>query len=160
MPTLPPVILFDLDDTLLDYSTSGNQCWQEICLEYAPHFGVSAEQLSTVLQQTSDWYWSDPERHRAGHHNLRDARRRVLQLTLEKLGDNRLVGVGHLYAAERLDPPADAHVLDTREFEMRQALLDGTALRVEDPLLGKDVDGEAESGDGRRVHQAMTSSWR
>jgi HAD superfamily hydrolase (TIGR01509 family) len=86
MYTLPPYLLFDLDDTLLDYSAGGRRCWQELFLEFAPRFGVMMEQLSTAHQQTSDWYWSDLERHRAGRLDLKTSRRQVLRLTLEKLG--------------------------------------------------------------------------
>jgi putative hydrolase of the HAD superfamily len=86
MSTLPPYLLFDLDDTLIDYSASGSRCWQELFLEYAPRFGVTVEQLSNAHLQTSNWYWSDAERHRTGRLELRAARRQVLRLTLEKLG--------------------------------------------------------------------------
>jgi putative hydrolase of the HAD superfamily len=89
MNTLPPFLLFDLDDTLLDYSASGGQCWQEICQEYAHRLGVEVDRLSTTLQQASAWYWSDPERHRSGRLDLKSARRRVLRLTLERLGLDR-----------------------------------------------------------------------
>jgi putative hydrolase of the HAD superfamily len=86
MFTLPPYLLFDLDDTLIDYSATGSRCWQELFLEYAPRFGVTVEQLSNAHLQTSNWYWSDAERHRAGRLELRAARRQVLRLTLENLG--------------------------------------------------------------------------
>jgi putative hydrolase of the HAD superfamily len=107
MPDLPPFLLFDLDDTLLDYSDSGRRCWQELFLEYAPRFGVAVEQLSTAHQQISSWYWSDPERHRTGRLDLKTARRRVLRLTLEKLGvDNHALG----------DEMADAFTLRREEL--------------------------------------------
>jgi putative hydrolase of the HAD superfamily len=93
MSSLPPFLLFDLDDTLLDYSASGRRCWQELFLEYAPRFGVDVEQLSTALQQSSNWFWSDPGRHQTGRLDLKTSRRRVLRLTLEKLGiDNQPLG--------------------------------------------------------------------
>ena len=90
MPTLPPFLLFDLDDTLLDYSASGRQCWQELFREFAPQFGISEARLASAHQQVSDWYWSDLERHRSGRMDLKAARRQVLRLTLEKLGSERL----------------------------------------------------------------------
>jgi putative hydrolase of the HAD superfamily len=93
MSDLPPFLLFDLDDTLLDYSASGRQCWQELFLEYAPRFGVAVELLSTALQQSSNWFWSNLERHRTGRLDLKTSRRQVLRLTLEKLGiDNYTLG--------------------------------------------------------------------
>lgn len=89
MYTLPPFLLFDLDDTLLDYSASGRQCWQELFLEYAPRFGVSVEQLSNAHQKVSGWYWSDAERHRLGRLDLRTARRQVLRLVVKELCSDR-----------------------------------------------------------------------
>jgi len=89
MYTLPPCLFFDLDDTLLDYTTSGRKCWEELFLEYAPRFGVPVEQLASAHQQVSGWYWSDTERHRMGRLDLRVARRQVLQLVVEKLGSDR-----------------------------------------------------------------------
>jgi putative hydrolase of the HAD superfamily len=89
MYTLPSFLLFDLDDTLLDYTESGRTCWQELFLEYAPRFGVTVEQLTRAHQVVSSWYWSDAERHRLGRLNLRVARRQVLQLVVEKLGSDR-----------------------------------------------------------------------
>jgi|WetSurMetagenome_2_1015567.scaffolds.fasta_scaffold10298_7 putative hydrolase of the HAD superfamily len=107
MPALPPYLFFDLDDTLLDYSASGRRCWQELFLEYAPRFGVTVEQLTFTHQQTSDWYWSNPERHRTGRLDLRSARRQVMQLILEKLGLNeRALG----------DEMADAFTLRREEM--------------------------------------------
>ena len=43
--------------------------------------------------------------------------------------------------------------------EVRQAALDGPALRVEDARLGRHVDGEPVGADGL-AHRAITSSWR
>jgi putative hydrolase of the HAD superfamily len=89
MTALAPNLLFDLDDTLIDYSDSGRRCWEELFLEYAPRFGVTVKALAQAHQEISGWYWSDLERHRAGRLDLRTSRRRVLRLTLEKLGIDR-----------------------------------------------------------------------
>jgi putative hydrolase of the HAD superfamily len=89
MYVLPPFLLFDLDDTLLDYTASGQKCWRELFLEFAPRFGVPVEQLASAHQQVSGWYWSDEERHRLGRLDLKGARRQVLGLVVEKLGSDR-----------------------------------------------------------------------
>ena len=107
MSALPLYLLFDLDDTLLDYSASGRRCWQELFLEYAPRFGVTVEQFASAHQQTSDWYWSDLERHRTGRLDLKTARRQVLKRTMEKLG----------FQAQTLgDEMADAFTLRREEM--------------------------------------------
>lgn len=85
MSRLPPFILFDLDDTILDYSLSGRLCWEELFQEYAPRFKVETDRLRDALRQSSDWYWSDPERHRRGRLDLQSARRDILRMTLASL---------------------------------------------------------------------------
>jgi putative hydrolase of the HAD superfamily len=124
MSTLPPFLFFDLDDTLLDYSASGRQCWQELFLEYAPHFGVSVEQLSTAHQQVSAWYWSDEERNRLGRLDLRAARRQVLKLVLAKLGiDHPALGDEMAEAftlrRERLFKPFPGTIETLKELQRR-----------------------------------------
>ena len=47
-----------------------------------------------------------------------------------------------------LDPPPDADADDALDAEVRQAALDGPALRVEDARLGRHVDGEPEARSG------------
>jgi putative hydrolase of the HAD superfamily len=83
---LPPFLFLDLDDTILSYTDSGRQCWQLVAQEYAPRLELTAEQFLIVLDQTSDTYWSDPERHRLGRQDLRSSRREVLRLTFRRLG--------------------------------------------------------------------------
>jgi len=48
MPALPPFLVFDLDDTLLDCSAGGRRFLLEFFLEYAPRFGAPEKQLSTA----------------------------------------------------------------------------------------------------------------
>ena len=124
MSALPPFLLFDLDDTLLDYSASGRRCWQELFLEYAPRFGVAVEQLSTALQQSSSWFWSDSERHRTGRLDLKTSRRRVLRLTLEKLGiDDDTLGdeIADAFTLQREEmiSPFPGAVETVQEFQLR-----------------------------------------
>ena len=59
----------------------------------------------------------------------------------------------------QLDAPPDADVGDPVDPEVRQAALDGPALRVEDARLRRHVDGEPVGADGL-AHRAITSSVR
>jgi putative hydrolase of the HAD superfamily len=86
MPSLPSFILFDLDDTILDYTASGRRCWQGLCRIYGPRLGLEPEQLLAALQQVSHWYWSDPQRHCLGRMDLKSSRRQILRQTLDRLG--------------------------------------------------------------------------
>ncbi len=86
---------------------------------------------------------------------------RVAEELAGKLVDERpgRRGVGRV--DRELHATTDPHLPDPGEPEMREALLDGPALRVEDPVLGEDVDRETEpAGDDLGAHRAMTSSWR
>lgn len=85
MNPLPPIILLDLDDTILNYTPVGDECWQELCASFAPRAGVSREMLWTTVQRVRDWYWSDAERHRAGRLDLKKARRQLVGLAFEEL---------------------------------------------------------------------------
>ncbi|MBN2386314.1 MAG: HAD family hydrolase [Anaerolineales bacterium] len=85
MTTLPPCLLLDLDDTILDYTASGRCCWRELCQDYAPRIGVEAALLRAAIRRSSDDYWSDPERHRLGRLDLPTARRDVLRQALAEL---------------------------------------------------------------------------
>jgi putative hydrolase of the HAD superfamily len=89
---LPPVVLLDLDDTILNYTSVGDPCFQNLCAEFAPQVGVTPEELWASVQRSRDWYWSDLERHRAGRLDLKKARRVLVSLAFEQLGiDNQVV---------------------------------------------------------------------
>ena len=73
-------ILFDLDDTLVAFDAVTNPSWREVCLEYSTSKpGLSPEALFAAIRRVSDWYWSDPERHRIGRNNMPPARRRIVR---------------------------------------------------------------------------------
>lgn len=73
-------ILFDLDDTLVAFDAVTNQSWKQVCLEYSRSKpGVDAEALIVAIRKVSNWYWSDPERHRVGRNNMAPARRRIVR---------------------------------------------------------------------------------
>jgi putative hydrolase of the HAD superfamily len=80
-------ILFDLDDTLVAFDAVTNQSWKEVCLEYTTSKpGLSPEALFAAIRKVSDWYWSDPERHRIGRNNMPPARRRVVREAFLTMG--------------------------------------------------------------------------
>ncbi len=78
---LPPVLLLDLDDTILDDSGAAHAAWVSACAEVdAPAGLVDAIELERV------WFWSDPERHRVGRLDLSAARRHIVRGALGRLG--------------------------------------------------------------------------
>ncbi len=108
MRTLPPFLLFDLDDTILDYTSTGDHCWESLCDTFAPRLGkLPATDLLETINQTRGWYWSEPERHRQGRMNMKEARRYIVRLAFEKLG---------LEASEIADELADAFTQQREEL--------------------------------------------
>ena len=83
----PRALLLDLDDTILDDSSLVDDCWAQACASRADGLGES--QTATLIEsirRTSEWYWSDPERHRQGRLSLDATRCEVVRLALAELG--------------------------------------------------------------------------
>jgi len=94
--TLPTAILLDLDDTILAFDAVADECWNSLCVRYAPEVGESAERVLAAIVRSRTWYWSDLDRHREGRRNLQRARREVV---LRAFGE---LGLSHDQAATRL----------------------------------------------------------
>ena len=80
-------MLVDLDDTLLDDSSTAEECWAEACgraegrgLPFGP-----GDLRGAVATFAAHW-WSDAERHRVGRLNLAAARRVIVEGALDALG--------------------------------------------------------------------------
>ncbi len=60
----PKAILFDMDDTILNYDSVADPSWRQVCESVAPEIiGLESEELFTALKTKSQWFWGDPERH-------------------------------------------------------------------------------------------------
>lgn len=80
MHTLPPVILLDLDDTILRFSTVADECWSHACATFAPRLqGVDPTRLMANIKRCAQWYWSDMERSQRGRLDLVTARRLIVR---------------------------------------------------------------------------------
>jgi putative hydrolase of the HAD superfamily len=97
-------IFFDLDNTILAYDAVAEKSWREVCRRFAPCLGIEASGLLATINQTRDWYWSDPVRHSEGRVNLGVARRELVAIALSRLGINAPILADELadqYAVER-----------------------------------------------------------
>jgi putative hydrolase of the HAD superfamily len=83
---LPPVLLFDLDDTIVTFDQHSTPAWQQVCEAAAAKCGQSAADLYREIQRVSDAYWADPERHRRGRLDLDNTRRRLGREAFANLG--------------------------------------------------------------------------
>ncbi len=84
---LPQAILFDLDDTILDDSSSAESAWHLVCQQAAEQVdGLETEALLAAVSRVRRWFWSDAGRHRTGRLDLRAATRRIVLDALDSLG--------------------------------------------------------------------------
>jgi len=77
-------VLFDLDDTLLDYSSGADAAWMEAS-RLAAGSGLDPERLSATLDQVRRWFWSDPARHARERVRMREAWLGIVTHALERL---------------------------------------------------------------------------
>ena len=98
-------LLFDLDDTLLDYSGETDRSWREACAACCgAEAGVDVERLVKALAETRQWFWSDPTRQREERLDMRRAWQRIAGHALTSLGiacDGLDVAIGCDYASRR-----------------------------------------------------------
>jgi putative hydrolase of the HAD superfamily len=136
---LPAAIFFDLDDTILDFSSGAERCWETACRQFAAELErTTPEGLLAEIHRYRDWYWSDAERHRRGRLDLRVARREIvtgalLQLGLELPQVAERVAEAYITARDaglQLFPDSVATLTRLRGLGVRLALL--TNGRAED----------------------------
>jgi putative hydrolase of the HAD superfamily len=80
------VLLLDLDDTILDYSTGVDQSWREACRATGEPAGLDPEALAAEVARTRRWFWDDPERHRRERIDMLGAWTKIAAGALERLG--------------------------------------------------------------------------
>ena len=86
---LPPVMLLDLDDTILAYNDGADVCWQQVCARYGPQVSCDGPALQAAIRAYADWHWSDPQRHREGRLDIRKARAHIITEAIRTLGHDR-----------------------------------------------------------------------
>jgi putative hydrolase of the HAD superfamily len=87
MQPLPRAVLLDLDDTILDDTGGVILSWRGACDAHRGSMnGLEPEGVFDAIDRIREWYWSDPERHRAGRLELQWARGEVVRLALADLG--------------------------------------------------------------------------
>lgn len=89
MPTLPRAMLIDLDDTLLDTTSSSDRLWREVVDDFAGEIGHTPAAINRALDAAREWYWADPRRNRAGRLDLERSRFDVVDSALKRLGIDR-----------------------------------------------------------------------
>lgn len=105
---LPPILLFDLDDTIVSFDQHSAPAWHHVCETAAAECGREAMALYREIQRVSDAYWCDPERHRLGRLDLDNTRRRLVREAFANLGidaalANRVTNTFIALREERVD---------------------------------------------------------
>ena len=83
----PKAILFDLDDTILNYDSVADRSWKQVCDTVSPKLpGLGTQELCAALKAKAQWFWSDPDRHLRGRRDLLAARIEIVSSVLQCLG--------------------------------------------------------------------------
>ena len=82
----PRALLFDLDDTIIDYTGSYERSWSEAAqLACDAVEGLALDALLPAIHDSRDAFWSDPERAERGRRDLRAASTEVIGGAFEAL---------------------------------------------------------------------------
>jgi putative hydrolase of the HAD superfamily len=81
-----PAALFDLDDTLLDYSGAAGRCWGEACIAVGGPAGLDVAALTLAVEVARAWFWSDPDRHARERVRMLDAWGKIAATALDAIG--------------------------------------------------------------------------
>ena len=85
VPAAPDAVLFDLDDTLIDYSGNVEACWDAACARGAMA-GVDPAAVARAIHTVREWFWSDPVRHRRERVDMIGAWTKIAAQALERVG--------------------------------------------------------------------------
>jgi putative hydrolase of the HAD superfamily len=139
-------LLVDLDDTLLDYSSGVDTCWEAACATGAPD--VDRAVLLAALLDARQWFWSDPTRHRRERVDMLGAWTKIAARALETCGcasAHTAAAVAQVYADHRraswrLFPDALAFLGELRRRGVPLALVtNGDARHQRDKIARHDL---------------------
>lgn len=148
MSCLSRVVIFDLDDTVIDFTGMADECWRTICEESAAMLGVDGRHLHVTLMAERVTFWADPELNRIGRNNLGEASRLVLRRAFNALGvddETPVRAMADLYRMRRdalicLFPEAIATVETLRSRGHRLAMItNGAAQSQRDKIVRFDL---------------------
>lgn len=97
-------LLFDLDDTLLDYSGRVDESWSVSVRACCTDGRVDPAALIAALARSRRWFWDDPARHRQARTNMLRAWERIVTHALDAVGcpaDGLAPAIAERFAAHR-----------------------------------------------------------
>lgn len=85
----PEAICFDLDDTIVSFSSGSEQAWVQVCNEFfAKYRYFRINEIFKAIIEYQAWYWSDEKKSRTGRNNMNLAIRQIVIAAFKKLGIN------------------------------------------------------------------------
>jgi putative hydrolase of the HAD superfamily len=139
----PRTMLLDLDDTIVDFESSGQPraCW--LATIEARFGGSDAASILAAIDETRRWFWSDPQRFHLGSLDLGAATASIVRVALLKAG---------IEADEALARGIAEDYRDLRDAGL--CLFDGAlealqALRDEGVRLGLVTNGSSSDQRGK-----------
>jgi len=137
-------VLFDLDDTLIDFTGNIEASWLAALEGARPYLGgVDPAIAHMAIDRVSSWYWSDPDRHREGRRDLRAAGADVVRMGLGDIGVSASAEVCRAIANDYRDRrDAGLQIVDGAHD-----LLEG--LRARGVALGLVTNGAASDQRGK-----------
>ena len=121
----PDVILFDLDDTIVDFSWNMVSAWRDACELAAARTNAEVDALHASVLAIGNWYWADQARSERGRRDLRVAGAEIVARAFEELG---------VRAAPELPRVVSDHYRDLRNGGVR---LFPRAVEVLEALRGR-----------------------
>jgi putative hydrolase of the HAD superfamily len=140
-------VLFDLDDTLLDYSGNVAGCWDAACA-HAAGAGVDPAVLARTVHDVREWFWADRDRHARERVDMLRAWTTIVSLALERLGRP-----SELVARAVADDFATRRMLSAALFDDAVPCL--TALRRAGVVLGLVTNGDARMQREKLARHAL-----
>ncbi len=78
-------VLFDLDDTLIDYSGRVAACWDAACTRVVDA-GVDPQVVAAAVHEVRAWFWADPARHARERVDMLGAWTKITAIALARVG--------------------------------------------------------------------------
>lgn len=82
----PSAIFFDMDGTILDWTTGMEESWLAACQKHGPNGALTPAQLHDAIRTRRTWFWDDPKRAYRGRMDLDGASREIVRHTFADLG--------------------------------------------------------------------------
>ena len=82
MTATPKAIFFDMDGTILDWTTGMEESWLASCELHGPGGELTPAELHAAIRERRTWFWGDQKRAYRGRMDLDGASREIVRRAL------------------------------------------------------------------------------